>query len=137
MTSFHKASQFSFQKKENPFFKMYFYSRGSGSITHGAQIEGRRIKQINFGGDVLFGGRELHEEQENKLGTESEFGLAQVSEVAFTKSSEGGFSQSSEVGFARSGESEFADWKTSDFGACSRSCGGGIQTRHVFCKQVG
>ena len=106
-------------------------------MAHGAQIEGRRIKQINFGGDVLFEGRELHEQQENKLETESEFGFAQISEVAFTKSSEGGFSHRSEVGFARSGESEFADWKTSEFGACSRSCGGGIQTRHVFCKQVG
>ena len=93
-------------------------------MAHGAQIEGRRIKQIDFGGDILFGGRELHEEQENKLGTESEFGFAQISEVA-------------EIGFARSSESEFADWKTSEFGACSRSCGGGIQTRHVFCKKVG
>ena len=116
---------------------MFFYSGDSGSIAQGAQIERRRIKQIHFGEDVLFGDRELHEEQKNNLGTDSEFGFTQISDVASTKSPDGAFSQSSEVGFARPGESEFADWKTSEFGACSRSCGGGIQTRHVFCKKVG
>ena len=103
-----------------------FCSRRSGSIAQGARIE--RNKQTNFGGDTLFGDRELHEEQENELGTESEFEFAQSSEV--------GFAKSSEIAIARPKESEFAEWKTSEFSACSQSCGGGIQTRYVFCKQV-
>ena len=108
----------------------FFYSRGSGSIAPNARIERKRIKQTNFGGDTLFGDRELHEEQENELGTESEFEFAQSSEV--------GFAKSSEIAIARRpNKSEFAEWKTSEFSACSQSCGGGIQTRYVFCKQVG
>ena len=109
---------------------MFLYSRGSGSIVHGASIERKRIKQNDVGGDTLFGDRELHEEQENELGTESEFEFAQSSEVGFAKSSEIAIAQ-------RPNKSEFAGWKTSEFSACSQSCGGGIQTRYVFCKQVG
>ena len=108
----------------------FFYSKGSGSIAPSARIERKRIKQTNFGGDTLFGDRELREEQENELGTESEFKFAQSSEVGFAKSSEIAIAQ-------RPNKSEFAGWKTSEFSACSQSCGGGIQTRYVFCKQVG
>ena len=107
----------------------FFYSKGSGSIAPSARIERKRIKQTNFGVDTLFGDRELREEQENELGTESEFEFAQ--------SSEAGFAKSSEIAIARPNESEFAEWKTSEFSACSQSCGRGIQTRYVFCKQVG
>ena len=135
----YACALFDFQKVFHPNFrpkpkkslilKWCFFSRGSSSIAPGARIERKRIKQTNFGVDTLFRDSELREEQENELGTESEFEFAQ--------SSEAGFAKSSEIAIARPNESEFAEWKTSEFSACSQSCGGGIQTRYVFCKQVG
>ena len=45
-----------------------------------------------------------------------------------------GLPQSVEKKFVRP---ESARWTTSEFSACSQTCAGGIQTRNVFCKQVG
>ena len=68
--------------------------------------------------DQPLGDKDRHKKQGEELLGKLEFGLPQSVEKKFVRP-------------------ESARWTTSEFSACSQTCAGGIQTRNVFCKQVG